>query len=357
MEKHNYYDGNLEILMANGQYKCIKDLSLEDEVITGDGNIAKVTNILKDHSYNTYEVVANKDGETLCVNKKCLLATTNNIGGKDEISVSKYLKESSNSKAYYRLQTSLPILKFDNAKSLSETNPYVLATLMYNTSYKHGMTISIKEYLKPELAEWLSKCNLTLQHISHNSYCLVSKSGHKGGHKGFALADELGISELNIKDRSIPNSIKYGDLKLRKGFVDATIELCGSPSGPGFRIIKKNCQCIKDIAFMAKSVGYNAYTRSCIKGKQKMYDVYITFNDKNIPNLINKKLRHNFKNPCLLKFKVNKTTNRDVYALSLNEGDTLITKDFIVINVDKFVETIPLALINNSLNISQNYVL
>lgn len=357
MEKHNYYDENTKVLMANGMFKKIKNIAINDKVITGSGDIATVTNTCKKHSYSAYEVTSSKDVASLCIDKKCILASRDRKGDKDEISIDKYLKTSNSAKTYYRLPITSPILKFENVEELSETGPYVLATLIYNSSYDKGMRISIKEYLKYKLDNWLANNNLTLKHYSYNSYDVLSTSGHRSGHNGIKLAEELGISEQKVKDRSIPDFIKYGDLELRKGFIDATIELCGTPNGPAFSISKRNIKCAQDLAFMAKSVGYNAYLRNYIKGGLQVHEVYITFNKDITPDLISKKLIQNYINPCLLKFKVNKTNDKDVYALTLNKDNTLITDDFIVINADEPCNIVPTALINNSLNVNQSYLL
>lgn len=331
----NYYDEGLKVLLADGTFKAIKDLNVGDKVINGNGEIDVVCGINKKYSNELYLIESTKkDRTSIIVDKECILACVDTQGHKKDISVEKYLKKNKSEQAKYKLHMSDSIDKFTNNKPLRENNGKILSILVNDSTLMGSIRVSPKKSLKPIFETWAATNGIGLRTGRYNGYYLFNNIHKTSANQAIYIIENLDINHKKVIDRPIPKAIKFSSLKTRKEFVDATIEACGTKNGPGFTINKRNRQYALDLAFMAQSIGYSSYVRYGNKDGKKYYTVNISFNSKNTPVLINKKIKTSTNNPCLIRFKVEKAQEGYVCGVALEKSHSLITEDFTVINVD-----------------------
>jgi Type III restriction enzyme, res subunit/Hom_end-associated Hint len=341
------------ILMYNGDIKLVQEVVVGDLVMGPNSNPRKVLKLHRG-SENLYKISPIK-GTPFVVNENHILHlvrlnskkyTTNTrlaqkkSGCKVNISIKDYLNTSKTFKEIHKLYK--VGIDFPTTDTLLPIEPYFLGLLLGDGSFrsrKVKLTTADRE-VGLELLNFALKNLLRLTPTIHKNnksidYALVTPRGQPN-HLLNAIRS-LGLGEASSGDKFIPQTYKVASkenrLKILAGLLDTDGHLCNN----GFDYITKSTQLGKDVAFIARSLGFlvNEGIKTIIyKGSPRSYHrLTISGKTEEIPVKIKRKQalpRKQIKINTRSGFKVEPIGIGDYYGFELDQDHLYLTGDFFV---------------------------
>jgi len=218
-------------------------------------------------------------------------------------------------------------------------NPYIIGVWLgdgaSNQSRISNKDAKILHYLKTELR----KDNLSLNYVAQYDYGISSDS--RNGENVFLKS----LQHYNlINNKHIPNDYKINDRETRMQMLAGLLDTDGyyDKKGNVFEITQKSKQLSDDILYLARSLGFAAYQKECVKScdykGEKKYGRYhcITISGNNldeIPTKCDRKQaaqRKQIKDPMVTGIQVVSRGYGDYYGFTLDGNHRYLIGDFTV---------------------------
>ncbi len=154
-----------------------------------------------------------------------------------------------------------------------------------------------------------------------------------------ALLRDAGLWGQSCAEKHIPHSYKVGSRKTRLEVLAGLIDTDGHLSnGTGFDFIAKSERMSKDVAFVARSLGFAAYVTECLKSSQTgfvgtYFRVSISGDVDEIPVRLPRKKaekRRQIKSPLVTGFSVEPVGVGSYHGFALDGDHLYLTGDFTV---------------------------
>ena len=295
------------ILMFDGTIKMVQDIKVGD-VVMGDDSTPR--NVLSTHTGidDMYDIIPVK-GDKYTTNSRHTLVLK---------SASKFIDKKNNC-INPRYWTSP--YHAGNGIFEIEVKDYLNQSLMFKScmkGFRTGVNWEFKEVrIDPYiLGVWLGDGTSTCSDITTEDYEVVNSLWHEANNResdlnekyakgkaftysmtgGNKLTTDLRLYQL-LKNKHVPMDYKINDRKTRLEILAGLIDSDGSKSNNCFDFVNKNETLARDVEFLARSLGFAAYTKPCwkcatnteLKLKRKYWRVTISGNTHEIPVRIPRK--------------------------------------------------------------------
>lgn len=331
------------ILMYDGTLKNVEDIYIDDLLMGPDSKPRKVLNLARGRELMT-KIIPTK-GEEFIVNLSHILSlkttTKDNCkkGQIENITFSAYLKQSNWYKHTRKLwRTSVEF----SSKTDLLLHPRFMGIFLGDGGYSHN-SISITSMDEEIL-------NFCIEHIEQQGDSFrrsnngskadtiwVKRKIRKGGCKS-NIGKILNSYNLQGKIKHIPHCYKISSRQERLLLLAGLIDTDGSLSCGGYDYISISQILAEDVEFVARSLGFAAYTNQCKKKSQNgkegiYYRVFISGNISEIPVLLKRKKaspRLQKKDHLVTGFKYELLEEDDYYGFELDDDNLYLTGDFTV---------------------------
>lgn len=265
------------LLLANGKTKKVEDICDDDLLMGDDGKPRKI--LVRHHGTNElYKIIEKKTREEFVVTKEHILTLIDKEENLIDVTVEKYLNFSDEKKAKYSLAKSKCIKKFSSYKDYDlPFTPYILGSLITNGTYTQQGVMRIVLRNKNDIHSFINqgeKVGVGIKHFKDNSYYVIGLDENKKS-EFKKLLHRLGLDSSNIKERFIPEEIKYGSGYVRKELLASIIDNGASINGKGYLLNKVSLQFANDICFVARSLGLPSNVTKTSKGNRTIYNITI----------------------------------------------------------------------------------
>jgi hypothetical protein len=376
---------NSKVLMANGEWKNIQDVTVGDKVLSpqkdGHSIFATVKNTTTFFSQNNFDVIE------LNHSKQKLYSCSSNhvipfnyrfvprVAGKcqndkrqwqiRELTADKFHEISTNTKNHEISGiSSFSIRTFDGRKNCV-IEPYSLGVFLgdghYSSQLKIGRNLNfdtMKRKDKQEFHRHLSNsigitCADTeimdevskyysIRHIQHKKHCNAKTYMFSVNSVFPALLEEHGLKNKRSGDKFIPKEALLSDIEYRKRLLAGLVDTDGFLSkGKGYSITTKSERLADDIMFIVYSLGGRARKHIVHKGIKKInfvgryYTVSFFLKDIDIPILVKRKQKDTTKSCYISSNRIAITTKESlpchVYGFELDsQSQFYITDNYMV---------------------------
>ncbi len=326
------------VRMFDTSLKKVEDIQIGDKLLGPDSKVRNVLGITA--GYDELFEIKQKRGISYICNADHLLTLVdcrkNNL---IDISVKDYLKTTS----YFKQNNKGIIPNYIMFKSIEEPkiDPYFLG-LWFGDGTKDlnnvGITTSddvIVNYLEEFSKKW--GLNLACSRKPNNKAASYRLSNVSNFGKFNILLNELRL--IVGPTKSVPDSIKFGSIETRQKFLAGFLDSDGYIHHNFFEITQKREDYIKDICFIAQSLGFRATYKPSVKSIKRInftgtyFRAYILGDFRSIPIKIEYK-----KKASTEKFKDSKRTNFSVIPVgkgyfsgfSLDGDGRFLLEDFTI---------------------------
>jgi len=361
---------NTQVLMYDGTIKMCQDVVIGDLVMGDDSKPRKVlsTHRLYDRKYEIRPV----KGESYFVNSKHILSLKNSHrqaqkrkdrGGRTgnteyrnptpcfanhparmgstniyNISVEDWFKQTQHFKTKmkgWRTGVEFP------AKDI-KVDPYILgAWLGDGTAANCQFTNIDSEVIKSLSVESINRGLIVVNNDKYHHYITAADTSAKNGSiKNNSLYDDLKSYNL-IKNKHIPHDYKVNSREVRLQVLAGLLDTDGELSCGGYSITQKRENLADDICFLARSLGFAAYKKTCRKKCQTgavgtYFRVHISGDCSVIPVKIERKKCHKreqVKDVLLTGIEVIDTGEMDeFYGFEVDDNHLFLLGDFTVVH-------------------------
>ena len=293
-----------KVLMYDGNLKNVEDVKIGD-VLMGDDNTPR--NVLElYHDFDEMFDIIPIRGSSYTVNKKhdlVLISKGYSRYKKQyprdftiEISVEEYLNKSTDWKKNFHCFRSTGINCWTDKKHLID--PYLLGLWLGDGTSSTSEITNIDQEILDFCKEYADNNNLRFNKRAKNAKYSYRFSAVDDEHYNRLLKS---LREYNLlKNKHIPNDYKISSEETRLKILAGLLDTDGwyDKKNYGFDIIQKNERLADDIIFIAKSLGYTAVKKECVKScvyKEKRvsgtyYRIFIHGNNLNkIPTKVLRK--------------------------------------------------------------------
>lgn len=277
-----------EILMADGSIKKVEEIRVGDTVMGPDSTPREVLRLHRGIE-PMYRIIPNK-GEPFEVNEGHYLAlesTPRQRGAprrKVEITVRDYLRQNDKFKHLYKLYR-VPV-DFPPLAEPLPIDPYFLGVLLGDGGLMGSISVSkpdieIRDEVFAQAANYGLHVNTYYRSPNNPSYRLCGQD--KGPHHHNRLIRQLAALHLHRQpcaDKFIPQPYKVSGRVERLQLLAGLLDTDGHYAGNHFDLILKAETLARDIAFVARTLGFHASVTPCEKSCQTgavgtYYRVYI----------------------------------------------------------------------------------
>jgi superfamily II DNA or RNA helicase len=325
------------IMMNDGNIKLVQNIKIGDKIMGDDSSPRLVLSLARGQEM-MYKIVPNK-GDTYIVNESHILSlkcavkcSKGNKGDIVDICVKDYLGLShsfhgvDNSLVGYRVPISFP-------EKEVEMEPYAMGYWLGDDAHEYHQITVMTEPIAQYFTEYASNLGLFIrQGLGNDSilYSLISgkKDSTNGGKNKFL--NMLENQDL-IQNKHIPFEYKCNSRNIQLEVLAGIIDSNGYLIHNTYEIIQKNERLLNDIIFVARSLGFAAYKKKCLKS-----DRFITCISgsglENIPVKIEQKkiTRSHSENVLLAPISVQKYRVDDYYGFEIDGNRRFTLGDFTV---------------------------
>lgn len=338
-----------EVLMYDGSVKKVDDVEIDDLLMGDDSTPRKVLGLNNGNGL-MYKVQPVK-GDSYTVNDEHVLSlkTTgsfdkNEKGKVIDIGIKDYLKKSNTFKHHikgYRVGVDFPKLSV-------KIDPYMVG-LWLADGHSHSVAITtpddeIIKYLEQFATSIDLKCNIIQNKSGCNTYSITHGKGSGYVTPIFRLFKGYNL----ISNKHIPYVYKCNDRETRLKMLAGLLDGDGYLNGNCYEIVQKVKQLAMDINYLARSLGFAAYTKKVDKEccNTGVWGVYYRTHisgsglDK-IPLLLKRKKakeRIQKKDVLVTGIKVSAVGNMDYYGFELNGNGRFLLSDFTVTHNSSFIK-------------------
>ena len=331
---------NTKVLMYNGSIKNIQDIKVGEQVMGDDSRPRNVQELCNNYDI-MYKIIPNK-GDSVIVNEnhilslKCTGYNNNKKGEIIDIVLKDFLKKSHTFQKRYKWYRTSVDFKEENV----DLDPYMLGYWLGDgTSECAQITTEDKEVLD-YFNEKLKSLELLLSNTKNTiRYNIIQKDGPK--HFKNKFLNFLRNNNL-LDNKHIPDLYKINSKKIRLEILAGIIDSDGSYDGGCFDLTLKNEKLIDDTIFIARSLGFSAYKKKCIKRCTNSpghigtyFRTCISGNISEIPcNILRKQanIRKQVKDVLVTGFKIEKLTYGEYFGFVLDDNHRFVLEDFSVVH-------------------------
>lgn len=328
-----------EILMYDGSEKKVEDIKVGDKLMGDDSSPRKVLSL--GQGVENLHCVQSRDKSSYIANKSHLLSLRQ-TGSRDirEISIREYLKTPKTFRhlwKQYKVGVNFP---YQSIKIPSHLLGLWLGDGISQEPSIVSIDLPVIQYLK-EIAKQL---NLVLrEHIykdaKNNDQCPLYRfcepSLKHRIHKNHLLED---LKSYNlIGNKHIPSEYKINSEEVRLELLAGLIDSDGyfDPLS-GLAFFNKNFTLIKDVIWLARSLGFFANYRIKVVGRHQIYyEVHISGDLEKIPLLLSRKFKRlplSRKNVLNQSFSIKKLGKGNYYGFEIDKNKRFLLADFTVVH-------------------------
>lgn len=351
-----------KVLMFDGSSKKVEDVKIGDVLMGPDSMPRNVISLA--HGFEEmYDIIPTK-GEKYTVNESHILSlkiTGTNSGcvvkGKSylsgeivNISVKDYLKTSKTFKHWakgYRVGVDFP----KQEKEL-KIDPYFLGMWLGGGSRGDACITTIDKEVIDYLIRYADSigCIGELREYNGRTTTVYFKDKIHKGRSGCTILNALKYHEC-LYEKHIPSEFKCGSREVRLNILAGLIDSDGSLSQGCVDFISKNESLANDFCFIARSLGFAAYIKKCIKKcknstvknhSAEYCRVSLSGDLSMIPTKILRKKaqeRQQNKNVLMTGIKVNPVGYGEYFGFTLDGDSLFLLSDFTVThNTKMFIE-------------------
>ena len=254
-----------EIMMYDGTIKKVEDVIVGEQLMGDDSTSRNVLELC--HSKEMmYKITPNK-GDSYVVNENHILSLKctgyNDIpkGHVIDIIVKDFLQKSETFQKRYKWYKN----KVEFPEKQLDIDPYLIGYWLGDGTSSCAQITTADKDIVDIFNEKLSEMNLFLSHSKISPYRYTIKQEKLSKTNNYFLNALRKYNLLNNKH--IPNDYKINSrenrLQLLAGILDS--DGCYDKKGKGFDIVQKRENLLDDIIFLARSLGFSAYKKECIK--------------------------------------------------------------------------------------------
>jgi superfamily II DNA or RNA helicase len=342
-----------KILMFDGSLKKVEDIVVGDLLMGPDSNSRKVLALHRGKE-KMAKIIPTK-GDPFVVNMGHILSLqrTNNkseynqkkkrrkdFNGKNpivNISVKEYLKQTKSFKHRYKLYRTG--VCFEKKHELS-IDPYILGLWLGDGSSSGPSLTAMDNEVKQKWLEYAEYLGLKIREeiISENNkaktFHIYSAQKNKGSN---IFRNNLKKYNL-INNKHIPEVFKTSSHEVRLKILAGLVDSDGYLGKKYYEIIQKNKKLADDIAYLARSIGFAAYVKKCIKKSQtnvsgEYYRITISGDIHTVPVLLKRKKatpRKQIKNVLRTGFKIEELEEDDYFGFEVDKDNLYLMDDFTV---------------------------
>jgi hypothetical protein len=333
------------VLLANGKFQLIGELRVGDQLMGPDSEPRTVLATNPGHG-KMYRVIPIKSEPFECndVHILSLRCTSDNSYGKAgevvNVPLNVWLAWPNGKKHVFKLWRAA--VDFPTAKQ--RIDPYFLGVLLGDGSTQNAIAVHTMD---PEIVDEVRR-----QAKVFGSY-VVEQSAYTGKATSYHLRNRRGngnrcalrleLHQLGLQvpcgEKFIPHAYKVADRPQRLAVLAGLLDTDGSLRlGTVFDFISKSKQLSKDVAFVARSLGFAAYVSECVKASQNgtvgtYWRVGISGDTHLIPTRLPRKRateRRQKKNPRVTGFRVEEIGDGGWCGIRLNGDRLYLLKDLTV---------------------------
>ena len=254
-----------EIMMYNGTIKKVEDVIVGDQLMGDDSTSRNVLELC--HNEEMMYKITPKKGDSYVVNENHILSLKctgyNDIpkGHVIDITVKDFLQKSETFQyryKWYRNSVDFPEKEVD-------IDPYLIGYWLGDGTSSCAQITTADKDIVDIFNEKLSEMKLFLSQFKNSPYQYTIKQEKLSKTNNYFL-NALRKYEL-LNNKHIPHDYKINSrenrLKLLAGILDS--DGCYDKKGKGFDIVQKRENLLDDIIFLARSLGFSAYKKECIK--------------------------------------------------------------------------------------------
>lgn len=337
-----------KILMFDGSFKNVENISVGDKLMGPDGNKRTVLKLYTGNE-NMYRITPKK-GNSFVVNENHILHLKNmnkkyinNIDSFNNVPVIEYINKSNYYKNKAKLVGNDQELTFNRNVNKSFLNPYFIGLYLGDGSV-HSCSITTMD----------DECVQEIYNQSDNLGGMISESKNNKSkaktyyisfpnHKNNLVNKEFKKMGLNFggrinitkcQEKFIPDCIKYGSINDRYELLAGLIDSDGSLNKSFYTITIKSKKLRNDISFVARSLGFFCTERTyTIKGNN-YYQCSIMGYISKIPVKVNRKkyksIKQKTKSLNLTGFEIECVGKDNFYGFELDKDHLYMTDDFII---------------------------
>lgn len=339
--KPGCFTAGTPILMFDGSIKSVENV-LQGETIMGpDSKPRTVLELCRNNDEMFQIVPAKGDPYTVNLKHKLVLKSrgyndTYKKGDIIEIAVEDFLSKTKtfqNRWHVFRTGVDFPTKKVG-------LDPYILGVWLGDGTAATSEFTNIDNEVVQALQDYADKNNIILKNKTAITYRMRSEAGTKRQNPILNFLRDRNL----LKNKHIPQDYKVNDRKTRLELLAGIIDTDGSYDimGNGYDVIQKNETVMDDIIFVARSLGFFAAKRPCLKScmykgklsEGKYFRTFISGNIDEIPCRILRKqarARKSKKNNLVSGFKIVPQGKGDYYGFTIDGDHRFLLGSFDVV--------------------------
>lgn len=334
-----------KILMYDGYIKNVQDIKIGDKLMGPDSKPRNVLQLYQGRQ-KMYEIQPIK-GEAFVVNEDHILSLQKSYAENKtdpdiiNISVKNYLNANNNLKRKYKLYRTA--IDFQNPKELL-IEPYIMGLLLgdgyfgHKTRYPTIQFTTIDNILAEQFINFGKKLGLSttcLTKQNTEAKCYYYTNDYKQNNPVINELIHFGLQHKKSGDKFIPYDYLFCSKENRLQLLAGLLDTDGYYNNGGFEITTKSLRLKNNILFLARSLGFAAY--SSIKYVDycdtDYHRIYISGDCSIIPTKLPRKQakpREQIKDVLRTGFKVVQKEIDDYYGFNLDGDNLYVMGDFTV---------------------------
>ena len=344
-----------KILMYDGSVKIVEDVKIGDKLMGPDSEPRTVLNLARGNE-QMVRIVPTK-GESFEVNISHILSLykvnerSENSGRIYEstepalcnISIKDYLQKSAYFKHLHKIRRAG--VEFQN-KSFLPLPPYFIGLFLGDGGYSANtvnftsMDEVLMDYVKELILSTGDTYSTTVKK-NNKAYSIQLRREKRDRTKKPIIAthlERLSLQGVTSGTKFVPTCYKITTRQNRLEVLAGLIDTDGHLDGHMYDYITKSKLLALDVVFIARSLGFAAYVKSCKKASQTgfvgdYFRVSISGNVIEIPCRLPHKramIRNQKKGVLITSFKTEILPNNDFYGFALDKDHLYLTSDFVV---------------------------
>ncbi len=265
---------NTPIMMYDGSIKMVQDIIVGDKLMGDDSRPRNVLSLARGRE-TLYKVIPTK-GDTYIVNESHILSlqcSSNKSrypkGTKVDMSVTDYLAlpKSFHGRAGPLLGYRVPV---EFVEKQVDLEPYALGYWLGDGTKRNANITTIEKEVIEYFKNYCNRLTLNFKQLSENrvgkkpiTYAISGKiiNNKRTPNQFLHFLQKHNL----IKNKHIPTIYKCNSRKNQLELLAGIIDSDGSYTKNGYDIIQKKEQLLDDIIFIARSLGFAAYKKKCVK--------------------------------------------------------------------------------------------
>lgn len=250
-----------EVLMYDGSIKRVEDIIIGDLIMGPDSKPRKVLQLCRGKD-RMVKIIPTK-GESFTINQEHILslkrtrcrASDKLAGNIEDIKFSEWENLSDYGKHIRKLFR----VGVDFSKKQLSMDPYLMGLLLGDGGFHASVGITSAD------EEIISYCELEAEKLGLKlrknglTYYFTTGFTNNGQNKLINIIRKEGLYQTRSGTKFIPQDYKTSDRKDRLSLLAGLLDTDGSYDGSGYYFISKSERLAKDLAFVARSLGFAAY--------------------------------------------------------------------------------------------------